>query len=615
MITIGYNGFSGSADLFGRLYRRSGRDRNRVLGHDAAAALFVDGELVAAVEEERLSRRKRTSDFPEKALAWCLGEAGVTPADVDLFCFPWDFSEDLMDEQMRAAAPAGPDERSRLAELHRTLVCREAVLADLRHRTGVEVPDEKLVLVPHHIAHLLCGHHLSGGGDAAFLVTDGRAEQYSSIMGEVRDGRITVFDEAAIPIRHSLGLLFSKVTRYLGFMPNNDEYKVMGLSGWGRVPDGPNPLLERVIRLLPDGRYTLAFDNVLNDDQSYYRLFDEVFGREAVAGRTGYGGPDRLAGPADVTGFEARVRIAAWAQEAVEAVTGHQLAHLASRTSLSRLLVEGGVGLNCVNNTEMLERTSFTELCVSFGASDPGIALGAGAYPGFLAGHRRTGSTGSTPAPPTSPYLGPSFGTAEIEAVLREAGDGVRWRRLPEADLVAETVRRLRAGAVVGWFQGRTEYGPRALGHRSILADPSRPGIQDTVNLRVKHRETFRPFAPVILESAAPRVFDLGKKKDSPSMTFVFPVRDEYRALVAGAVHVDGTSRIQTVSPAQNPRLARLLSAFEDATGVPCLINTSFNVAGEPIVCSPGDAVRCFLSTGIDCLVIEDCLVTKPEGC
>jgi carbamoyltransferase len=596
VITIGYNGFSGSAELFGRSYRRSGRDRNRVLGHDAAVSVFVDGTLVAAVEEERISRRKRTSDFPASALAWAIESAGITLDDVDHFAFPWDFSDRLMNEQLREVV-AGPGsieakfaDLARLGELYSTVVSRAAILADLRARTGADIAAEKLVLVPHHLAHLLCGHYLAGGRDAAFLVTDGRAERYSSIMGEVRDNQITVFEESAIPIRHSIGLLYSKVTRYLGFMPNNDEYKVMGLSSYADATVGKNPLLERVITLLPAGRYRLSFDNVLLDTQSYYEIFDEIFARP---------GP-----PED---WDFRVRVARWAQDAVEVVTAHQLEYLQTKTSATRLLVEGGVALNCVNNAKMLENSVFADLFVSFGAGDPGVAVGAGFYPAFRAGLM-------VPHSAATPYLGPSFSGEQVAAALDAAGDRVRWTHLDEDDLVKQVADLLRDKVVIGWFQGKVEYGPRALGNRSILANPSFTDIQDIVNIKVKKRETFRPFAPVVLEDQAASVFKLGKKKNSPYMTFTFPVQDSYRDKVVGASHVDGTARIQTLTREQNPRLGKLLEVFQRATGVPCLINTSFNVAEEPIVSSPEDAIRCFLGTGLDYLVLENFLVTKIEG-
>jgi carbamoyltransferase len=409
-------------------------------------------------------------------------------------------------------------------------------------------------------------------------------------MGEVRDNQITIFEESVIPIRHSLGLLYSKVTRYLGFMPNNDEYKVMGLSAYADAAAGKNPLLERIITLLPDGRYQLSLDNVLLDTQSYYETFDEIFARSV---------------PHDDWDF--RVRVARWAQHAVEVVTAHQLEYLQTRTAMSRLLIEGGVALNCVNNVKMLENSSFAELCVSFGASDPGVAIGAGFYPAFHAGI-------TVPDSAATPYLGPSFSAAQVEAALNATGDQVRWTRLDEDELVKRTADLLRDKVVIGWFHGKVEYGPRALGNRSILANPSFADIQDIINIKVKKRETFRPFAPVVLEHQASSVFELGKMKNSPYMTFVFPVRDEFRDKVTGASHVDGTARIQTVSHEQNPRLGKLLETFQRATGVPCLINTSFNVAEEPIISSPEDAIRCFLSTDIDYLVLEDVLVTKIEG-
>jgi carbamoyltransferase len=593
LITLGYNGFSDSADMFARLYRRSGIDRHRVLGHDAAAALFVDGELVAAVEEERLNREKKTADFPEQALRWCLAEAGITFEDVDRFAFPWAFTEEVTDRQLRAAAESDKsvtvrfDDLRRLGELYGRLVSKDAILADFHRRTGFELPADRLVLVPHHHAHLMCGYHLSGWNDAAFLVSDGRAELLSSVAGEIRDGRITIFDDMCVDIRNSLAMLYSKVTRYLGFVPNNDEYKVMGLSAYAVRPTG-NPLLEQVIRLHEGGRYSLNFANETLDQQTYYEMFDRIFDRAAAT---------------DEREFQAKV---AWmVQQAVEVVTAHQLRHLAARTRLPRLLLEGGLALNCVNNSKLLESSAFTDIEVGFGASDVGVAIGAGAA-----------AAGSEPGRGrTSPYLGPSYSHTEILDAVRAVGDRVEWTVLGADEVVAETTKLLRDKVVVGWFQGRVEYGPRALGHRSILANPSFPDIKDIINERVKHREPFRPFAPVVRDTRAADVFEMGKKTSSPYMTFVFGVREHMRERVVGACHVDGTARVQTVSDQDDPLLAELLDVFEAQTGIPCLINTSFNIAGEPIVCSPADALRTFLDTEIDYLVLGCVLVAKrPEG-
>ncbi|MFK4185370.1 carbamoyltransferase [Streptomyces sparsogenes] len=593
MIVLGYNGFSRGAELFGRLYGATGVGRNLLVGHDAAAALVVDGELVAAVEEERLSRVKKTSDFPVLAIEWCLKSAGVGLDQVDVFAFPWRFSPAVAEEMITQICDsdlpvtAKFDALRSTGELYTDMLSRDAVYGDFVQRTGYEPDPNKLVLVPHHLAHLMCGAYLAGGGDAAFLVSDGRAETLSSVMGEVRDGVVRLFEEGSVPMTSSLGVAYGRITRYLGFVPNNDEYKVMGLAAYG-PPPRHNPLLEHVVRLHENGTYTIS---IPRDKDAYYALFDSLFDGDGVKREE----------------FDFRVKVAGMAQHMVEAITAHQLRTLTAASSLDTLLFEGGLALNCVANTKMLERSSFTGMEVSFGASDPGVAIGAAVY---TAGLRNRPATAAT-----TPYLGPSYDEREILDALKEYADRVEWQEEPDAASVADRTAELLAGKnVVGWFQGRAEFGPRALGNRSILANPSFPDIKDIINLRVKHREPFRPFAPVVLESEAPRVFEMGKKASSPYMTFVFPVRKEYRERIPGACHVDGTARVQTVDERQNPALAELLRVFTARTEVPCLLNTSFNVAGEPIVCSPRDALDCFLATEIDHLVIDRYVVTKKGG-
>ncbi|MFD9905130.1 carbamoyltransferase [Streptomyces sp. NPDC059063] len=590
MIVLGYNGFTKGAELFGRLYGATGIARNLLVGHDAAAALSIDGEVVAAVEEERLSRVKKTADFPVNAIDWCLDSAGVSLDQVDVFAFPWRFSETVAEEMMAQICDGGLpvaakfDALRRLGELHTDMLSREAVYSDFVQRTGHELDPNKLVLVPHHLAHLMCGAYLAGGGDAAFLVSDGRAETLSAVMGELRDGVVRLFDDSAVDMTSSLGVAYGRITRYLGFVPNNDEYKVMGLAAYG-PPPRHNPLLEHAVRLHENGSYTLS---IPKDPDAYYALFDGLFGGDSEKREE----------------FDFRVKVAGLAQHMVEAVTAHQLRTLTAASSLDTLLFEGGLALNCVANTKMLERSTFTGMEVSFGASDPGVAIGAAVY---AAGLRNRPADAVT-----TPYLGPSYDEGQVLDALAQYADRVTWQEEPDAAAVAERTAGLLAEKnVVGWFQGRTEFGPRALGNRSILANPAFPDIKDIINLRVKHREPFRPFAPVVLASQAPRVFEMGKKTSSPYMTFVFPVRKEYQERIPGACHVDGTARVQTVDERQNPRLAELLRAFTARTDVPCLLNTSFNVAGEPIVCSPRDALECFLATEIDYLVIDRFVVTK----
>ncbi len=591
MIVLGYNGFGKAADLFARLYHATGIDRHLLYGHDSSAALIVDGQLVAAVEEERFNREKKTSKFPVNAIRWCLDSAGRSFDDVDTFAFSWQFSRDVMNKMLAeiteddvATIAAKFARLQRLAETHAAMFSRDAIQADFLEHTGHQLDSEKLVLVPHHIAHLMTGYHLSGGGDAAFLVSDGRAEWLSSIMGEVRDGGVDIFDDVSIDARHSLAMLFSVVTRYLGFVPNSDEYKVMGLAGYGAPPEH-NPFLLKVVECRPDGTYTIPYP--ANAVPAYYELFDRIF----------------EADPNGREDFEFRVRVASAAQHMIEVLTAGQIRTLEARSDLPRLIFEGGLALNCVNNSKLLERSRFAEMDVSFGASDVGVAIGAGLFASQQAGQ--------APLAQKSPYLGPGYDSQEILVALQQYADRVTWRELDPAAVPRETATLLQEKCVIGWFQGRLEYGPRALGNRSILANPKFPDIKEIINERIKHREQFRPFAPVILEHVAPQVFELGKKRSSPYMTFVVPVRPEYRELIQGACHVDGTSRIQTVTEEGNPLLAELLRLFTELTGVPCLINTSFNVAGEPIVCSPVDALSCFLKTEMNFLLLGNFLVSR----
>ncbi|MEV4917614.1 carbamoyltransferase C-terminal domain-containing protein [Streptomyces tirandamycinicus] len=591
MIVLGYNGFGRSAEIFGRLYRATGIDRHLLYGHDSSAALVVDGKLVAAVEEERLNREKKTSRFPVNAMRWCLESAGMSFDDVDTFAFSWQFSQDVVNRMITEITedPAATVEQKfarleRLAQTHEAMFAQSATEADFLEHTGHRLSPGKLVRVPHHIAHLMTGYHLSGGRDAAFLVSDGRAEWLSSIMGEVRDGEVKIFDDMTIDSRHSLAMLFSVVTRYLGFVPNNDEYKVMGLAGYGTPPE-PNPFLAHVVEMCPDGTYRIPYPG--NAVPAYYELFDRIFGGDAKCRED----------------FDYRVRVACAAQHMLETVTAGQFRTLETRSDLPRVIFEGGLALNCVNNSKLLERSRFSEMDVSFGASDVGVAIGAALFAGRQAG--------TPPRAGASPYLGPRYDAREIQAALRQYADRVVWRELDPADVPWEAATLMRERCVIGWFQGRMEYGPRALGNRSILANPKFPDIKDIINERIKHREQFRPFAPVVLEHLAPDVFELGKKKSSPYMTFVVPVRPEYRESIQGACHVDGTSRIQTVTEQSNPLLAELLRQFTELTGIPCLINTSFNVAGEPIVCSPADALSCYLKTEMDHLFLGNFLVSR----
>ncbi|SCK05110.1 carbamoyltransferase [Streptomyces sp. WMMB 714] len=593
MIVLGCNGFTRGAEVFADEFGAVGIEKHYVLGHDSGAALLVDGELVAAVEEERLNREKKTSDFPFQAVNWCLEQAGVKFSDVDLIAIPWNFTDEIFNVMMGelAAAPLKPAEKaerlSHLSALFDKVLGREAILADFAERTGFTPDPDRVVFVQHHLAHAMTGYYMAGKKDSAFLISDGRAELFSSVLGEIRDGRTRVFEESTISANDSIGNLYASVTRYLGFVPNNDEYKVMGLSGFAGPPS-PNPFLEHIVQLHDDGRYTLCRPHDVENPRCFDDLFEEHFG------------------PFQDT-VEYKATVAAAAQEMVTAVTSHQLRALETKTDLKHLLFEGGLALNCVNNTHLLEGSGFEDMSVSFGASDTGVVIGAAVH--AWANHPDT--TRTPLAETVTPYLGPSYDNAAIEEALRDFGDRVQWNKLAGDEVIERVTELLTEKVVIGWFQGRLEHGPRALGHRSILANPRFPDIKDVINMRVKHREPFRPFAPIVLEQDAPKIFEMGRKKRSPYMTFVFPVRPEYHDIIPGATHVDGTSRVQTLTDEDTPQLATLLRRFTERTDVPCLINTSFNVAGEPIVNSPSDALNCFLGTEIDYLVLGDYLVTK----
>ncbi|POX49795.1 carbamoyltransferase [Streptomyces sp. Ru71] len=597
MIVLGCNGFSRVSEFFSERLGATGINKHYLLGHDAAAALLIDGRLVAAVEEERLNREKKTTDFPVNAIDWCLNEAGITFDDVDLFAFPWNWTPQVLNEILDGirTSPmplaAKTNLMSDMADLFDQVVSPEAMLADFEARTGHRPDPAKVRFVPHHLAHATTGYYLAGMKDAAFLVSDGRAERFSTLTGEIRNGRITVFDDTVIGAQYSMGTLFSSITRFLGFVPNNDEYKVMGLAGY-TAPPAPNPFVEHLLRLHDDGRYSFTKPLQTDNLHSHDALFEEYFGPFE-----------------DTLAYKARV--AAAAQQMLNVATAHQVRHLERRTDLDLLLFEGGVALNCLNNTPLFEGSRFEDMHVSFGASDTGITIGAAAHAWLNDPGTEPAAVLAAASTPVTPYLGPAYDDAAIEEALERFGDRVAVSRLDDEEVVEQVAKLLTQKVVIGWFEGRIEHGPRALGHRSILANPGFDDIKDIINTRVKHREPFRPFAPLVLEEQAPKIFDMGRKTSSPYMTFVFPVRDEYKERIPGAVHVDGTSRIQTLTDEGTPRLTALLRRFIDLTGTPCLINTSFNVAGEPIVCTPTDALNCFLGTEIDYLVLGNHLVAK----
>jgi len=573
----------------------------RILGlsfhyHDAAAALIEDGAVIAAAEEERFTRRKHDPSCPEQAVDFCLRHAGLTIADIDAIAFyekPMVKFERLLTQHashfprsfgtFRMAMPSWLGEKLHVRKL-------------LRKSFGY---DREVYFMEHHLSHAAGAFYPSPFEEAAILTVDGVGEWTTAAQGVGRGRTLDLAREIRFP--HSIGLLYSTITAYLGFSVNNSEYKVMGLSAYGEKDPARNPFyvkLKQVIDLKPDGSFKL--------DLSYftYEYADRMPSRKLCA---------LLGGPVRVDGeplAERHHHIAAAVQILTEEVVLAMLRNLRARTGLDKVVLSGGVALNSVCNGKILTQTGFKHVWIQPAAGDAGSSLGAALY----LHHAVLGAT-RWASPRFSSRLGPSYSGTDIGKFLRERG--IVHHRLQSRDaVIAETARLIAEGKVVGWFQGRMEWGPRALGGRSILANPCDPGMRDTINLKVKHREAFRPFAPSVCVEDAATYFecDLPVPAPTDAMLMVYPVRPEWRAKLPSVTHVDGSGRVQTVREEAEPLYHALIKAVGAHTGVPMVINTSFNVRGEPLVCSPADAYRCMMGTGIDCLMLEDFLIWRHEN-
>lgn len=530
--------------------------------HDPAAALILDGRIVAAAEEERFTRRKHgklavpfsTWELPERAAAWCLEAAGVTPADLDAVAYSYDPA--LATNGHRDLTSAGWEEL-------RTLYARRAPLF-LRTSLPGLAPD-RVRFVPHHVAHAASAY-LAGPLDApAVLVLDGRGERASHLAGFAPDGRLEVLASQELP--HSLGFFYEGLTEHLGFQRASDEYKVMALAAYGR-PRFLDALRARVFAT-PDGGFVAPPID-----------WSELAPRRA---------PDE---PCE----EVHADLASSAQQRLEEVILELARSLHRRTGAREIALAGGVALNCVANSRLEAEGPFRSVWVQPAAGDAGTALGAALFVAHAGGMRIE--------PMRSAALGRGFADAELGAWLERA-------RIPHdrpADLAGAVADGLAADGVVAWFDGRSEYGPRALGHRSLLADPRRAANVERLN-EVKGREQFRPVAPMVLLERAAEIFD--GPLPSPHMLFVHRVHPAWRTRIPAVVHVDGTARAQTVDRTEEPRVAALLDAFAARTGVPVLVNTSLNTAGRPMVDDPRDALECFASAPIDALVLGPYLVRR----
>ncbi len=562
--------------------------------HDSAAALVEDGRPVAAAAEERFTRRKHDRRFPRQAVRWCLSQAGVPPDRIDVVAFydkPLLKLERLLETHLETAPRGFASFRRAVPALMREkLFLRTLLERELDAVAGGVDWAAKLLFAEHHQSHAASAFFPSPFREAAILTMDGVGEWATTSSGHGTGGEIRIRKEIRFP--HSLGLLYSAFTGYVGFEVNSGEYKTMGLAPYGS-PRFADLIRERLVDVKEDGSFRLDL-----------RYFDYCAGLRMTSDRfhETFGGPPRAK---DDPLTQRHMDLAASIQSVTEEIVLRLGRSLAVETGSPNLCLAGGVALNCVANGKLLTDGCFEEIWVQPAAGDDGGALGAAlaAHHTYLGGPRETAGPGDAMH---GALLGPSFEQDEIESRIRAAG--ARFTVCAERELLAVCAESLVAGDALGWFQGRMEFGPRALGARSILADARSPTMQAVLNEKVKFRESFRPFAPAVLRDHVARWF--GLDRDSPYMSFVAQVA---RKDIPAVTHVDGSARIQTVHRETNPLFHALLEAFEARTGCPVLVNTSFNVWGEPIVCTPEDAFACFMGTGLDALAIGRCLLRKAD--
>ncbi|MFT7618902.1 MAG: carbamoyltransferase [Planctomycetota bacterium] len=569
----------------------------RILGlnHDmfiSSAALIEDGQVIAAVAEERFTRDKMTRAFPRQSIQYCLDVAGIKIEDVDAVATSWNPGA-----YFRKFNPLVSDKRRHMAE---HLFAVPDHLIDmfpegdhtapwLELRIPIMGHTCRVFYVTHHSAHAANAYHLSPFDDAAILTADSQGEYEATTWQHGQGDRIKKLKSIDFP--QSLGAFYATFTEFLGFRPNSDEWKVMAL---GAYEDGQNPydeiLANEVVCLNDDGSYTFDlafFQGFMPDKKNLYT--DHMVSR--------FGTPRQTDEPLEMHHYQ----IAGAVQRRAEVIAFHMMKKLHEETGAKDLCVAGGFFMNSLLNGKIRENTPFENVFISSCPDDSGNAIGAALFAMNDILHHGTRS------PQTHNYYGPEYSDNEISETIKKYG-----LQAEKCDDISETCADLLAnGKLVGWFQGRMELGQRALGNRSILADPRCESTRDQVNLAVKYREKFRPFAPAILKEEAASWFDMAPDTLVPFMEQVHPVRAEKRSEIAACVHADGTGRLQTVDADTNPRFHALVSAFREKTGVPVVLNTSFNLNGEPVVCEPTDAIRTFFSCGLDALAMGNWLIKK----
>ena len=586
--------------------------------HDSAACLLKDGEIIAAAQEERFTRKKHDAGFPHRAILYCLQEAGIAANDIDNVVFyekPFVKFERLLETYL-AFAPKGFTSFAKAMPvwIKDKLFQKSALIKELKSTLDESVDwSERLLFSEHHLSHAASAYYPSPFDSAAVLTLDGVGEWTTTSLAIGKGNDLQVVKEIHFP--HSLGLLYSAFTYYTGFKVNSGEYKVMGLAPYGE-PRYADLIREKLIKVAVDGSFQL--------DMSYFdyatgltmtnKKFDALFG-----------GPPRTS-ETELTQRE--MDIAASVQKVTEDIILELARGIAKETGERNLCLAGGVALNCVANGILLRENIFDNIWIQPAAGDAGGALGAALLTWYLL-HNKERVTSKERDAMKGAYLGPEFKDTEIEAELTACG--ARFKKLSEAQMIEEVASALADEKAVGWMQGRMEFGPRALGGRSIIADPRSPMMQKQLNLKVKYRESFRPFAPSVLREDVSEWFE--HETDSPYMLLVANVQNDKRRVITkeeealfgidklnvprssvpAITHVDYSARIQTVHDDTNPKYHAVISKFKEKTGCPLVVNTSFNVRGEPIICTPIDAFKCFMGTEMDVLAVGNFVLYKEQ--
>lgn len=556
--------------------------------HDASAALVKDGVIIAAAEEERFNRRKHTIGFPSQAIRYCLEAGGVGIADLDCVAPSWKYwvMRHRITEALKALPRSFDSFKAKTVRGAGQMKNEWLELMFMRRlmTRHFGAARYRLEYVSHHLCHAASTFYVSPFEKAAIMIVDGAGEEATTLLGHGQGTTIKRLRSNKLP--HSIGQFYAAITAFLGFKVQADEYKVMGMAAYGEARYA-DYFRKNILQLLSDGDF--RFNNAVLD---YHGARMGHFPPRFIAQ---VGAPRAAAD--EIT--QQHMDIAASAQLVVEEALLHVARYLHAKTKLKALCIAGGVGLNCLANGRLLRETAFEQIYVQPAAGDSGAALGAALFIDQKYAPR-----------PRSPmhhaYWGSEYTPDDCRAALQRAG--LQYEELGDDDLFARMAAALANGKLLFWFQGRMEWGPRALGNRSLLADPRREDVRELINARVKHRELFRPFAPSVLEERSAEFF--GNTQPSPFMLFTFNVNPAVRDKIPAVTHTDGTARIQTVSRAANPRYWRLIDSFAQLTGVPVLLNTSFNV-NEPIVRTPDDAINCFLRTEVDYLVLGNLVVPR----